>query len=470
MAWLRVSLTEAELQIVNEEREWHPNLHVRRRMLALWSLHCGLTRAKAAEVAGISRVTMGRIVQEFRDGGLDGLRQWNVKGPTSELAAYRDLIREAFEKEPVRTVAEGAARIEKLTGLRRSPTQVRKFMKGLGMKWQSMRAVPLPSPKKYRGRTSQRSVGVFAKRTDATAGSGPSGKGTRLLRGCGSFCVWNISVLPVVLHAAVGTSRVGTAAIQRTGSLECHNPATDLRGEYDGREHRYDVRIVAEDCRPKSDRSDHGRAGQRPLSEERGGASSGHGPRHHSVVPAVVLPKSKPDRTTLEVHQTPGQLLWPLSPNIRRLSKAAILDTTINRKSCLHQPRITIGLAHDAEFSGIQESLIAGRVKYNPLPPELETEFAAEATHLGLPLSEYDAPRSLARGRNQSSPSAPVPNCWPIGKAKDSSAPGRRAKLGVAHEHDSQSPLADSPFCHQLELVDTPAPERLPAAGLSRLA
>ncbi len=45
MAWLRVSLTEAELQIVNEEREWHPNLHVRRRMLALWSLHCGLTRA-----------------------------------------------------------------------------------------------------------------------------------------------------------------------------------------------------------------------------------------------------------------------------------------------------------------------------------------------------------------------------------------------------------------------------------------
>ncbi len=156
MAWLRVSLTEAELQIVNEEREWHPNLHVRRRMLALWSLHWWTDppRAKAAGVwQGISRVTMGRIVQEFRDGGLDGLRQWNVKGPTSELAAYRDLIREAFEKEPVRTVAEGAARIEKLTGLRRSPTQVRKFMKGLGMKWQSMRAVPLP-PKKVSRSTS----------------------------------------------------------------------------------------------------------------------------------------------------------------------------------------------------------------------------------------------------------------------------------------------------------------------------
>jgi hypothetical protein len=33
------------------------------------------------------------------------------------------------------------------------------------------------------------------------------------------------------------------------------------------------------------------------------------------------------------------------------------------------------------------------------LPPELETELAAEAAHLGLPLSEY-ALRLLAGGRN----------------------------------------------------------------------
>ena len=53
-------------------------------------------------------------------------------------AAYRDLIRESFEKEPARTVA----RIEKLTGLRRGPTQVRKFLKDLGFPWPRMRAVP----------------------------------------------------------------------------------------------------------------------------------------------------------------------------------------------------------------------------------------------------------------------------------------------------------------------------------------
>jgi transposase len=147
MAWFRVNLTEEEQRVVNEERESHPNLTVRRRMLSLWLLHCGLTRVRAAKVAGVGRVTVERIVEAFRKAGLDGLRHWNRKGPTSELAAYRELIRESFEKEPVPTVAEAAARIEKLTGLRRGPTQVRKFMRGLGMKWQRMRAVPLP-PKK----------------------------------------------------------------------------------------------------------------------------------------------------------------------------------------------------------------------------------------------------------------------------------------------------------------------------------
>jgi transposase len=147
MAWFRVKLTDEEQQIVNDERESHPNPVVRRRMLVLWLLDCGLTRLEAAKVAVVGRATVERVVEAFRDVGLDGLRKWSRKGPTSELASYRDLIRESFEKEPVRSVAEAADRIEKMTGLRRGPTQVRKFMKGMGMKWQCMRAVPLP-PKK----------------------------------------------------------------------------------------------------------------------------------------------------------------------------------------------------------------------------------------------------------------------------------------------------------------------------------
>jgi transposase len=65
------------------------------------------------------------------------------------MAAYRGLIRESFEKQPVHTVAEACERIFQLTGLRRGPSQVRKFLKGLGLKFQRVRVIPVP-PKKTR--------------------------------------------------------------------------------------------------------------------------------------------------------------------------------------------------------------------------------------------------------------------------------------------------------------------------------
>jgi transposase len=116
-------------------------------MLAIWLLPFVLTREKAAEIVGISRATLQRYVDAYSRGGLDGLRQSSARRPESDLAAFRDIIRKSFEEKPVATIAEACDRIETLTGIRRSPTQVRKFLKDLGLKWQRVRAIPVP-PKK----------------------------------------------------------------------------------------------------------------------------------------------------------------------------------------------------------------------------------------------------------------------------------------------------------------------------------
>ena len=144
---LRIRLTEEEQDTVNSERDSHPEPQVRRKMLVLWLLHCGPGREKAAEVACLGRATVQRYVAAFRDGGLGGLRRWGVKGPVSDLEAHRAKIKEDLARQPARTVAEAAGRIEALTGIRRQPSQVRKFLKGLGLKCQRVRAVPVP-PKK----------------------------------------------------------------------------------------------------------------------------------------------------------------------------------------------------------------------------------------------------------------------------------------------------------------------------------
>jgi transposase len=147
MGWYRVQLTQQQQQVVNAERDSHPDEHVRRKMLVLWLLHHGLTRDKAAEITGTGRATVQRYLAAFRDGGLDALRRWDGKGPVSDLAEFEGRIRTSFEAQPAATIAEACERIERVTGLRREPTQVRKFLKGLGMKWRRVRALPVP-PKK----------------------------------------------------------------------------------------------------------------------------------------------------------------------------------------------------------------------------------------------------------------------------------------------------------------------------------
>src|SRR5579859_4296673 len=107
-AVFRIALSEDEQWIVNAERDSHPDSRVRRKMLVLWLLHCGLTRQKAAQIVGLSRATVQRYVSAYRSDGLDGLRRWGVRSPVSGLVAHTNAIRATLTDRPVRSVAEAA--------------------------------------------------------------------------------------------------------------------------------------------------------------------------------------------------------------------------------------------------------------------------------------------------------------------------------------------------------------------------
>ncbi len=47
---------------------------------------------------------------------------------------YREELKAEFEARPAKSTKEAVKRIEKLAGIRRSPTQVDKFLKNLGLK------------------------------------------------------------------------------------------------------------------------------------------------------------------------------------------------------------------------------------------------------------------------------------------------------------------------------------------------
>ena len=175
-------------------------------------------------------------------GGLDGLRHSSVRKAVSELAAFRDIIRASFEAAPVCTIAEACDRIEKLTGIRRSPTQVRKFLKGLGLKWQRIRAIPVP-PKKL-GRARSRPSRVSRHQAETGTGRRCSRSGSRVLRGRRSLCIRHVSLLPVVIHADLHPRCLGSSTVQRLGSVERGDAPTDHCDQHHSCQHRDDCELL----------------------------------------------------------------------------------------------------------------------------------------------------------------------------------------------------------------------------------
>ena len=66
----------------------------------------------------------------------------NFHRPKSDLDDHQDSLRQEFERRPPATIDEAVARIEKLTGLRRSPAQVAEFLIKLGLKRRKVGQIP----------------------------------------------------------------------------------------------------------------------------------------------------------------------------------------------------------------------------------------------------------------------------------------------------------------------------------------
>ena len=276
MAWLRVQLTEEQQRIVNEERVAHPNLRIREKMLVLWLLHSGVTREKAAEIVGVGRATVQRYVAAFREGGLDGLRQWNPNRPAERDGRLSRvdprILREATGPHHGRGVRTHLSTDR--TATRSQPSA--QVPQGSGPEISAGPRDPRAAQKNLAEHVEDPSQ--FSRhRTEAVPGRRPSGTRSRVLRRRGPFRVRDVLVLPVVVHADLRPRGFGSSAVQRAGGVERGDAATDRRDQHHGRQHRDDVRTVAEDRRVGADRTDHAGAGQRPLSTQRRGAGVGEG-------------------------------------------------------------------------------------------------------------------------------------------------------------------------------------------------
>lgn len=139
---LRPKFTKDIIEELRYERYHHPHPRVQRKMSVLYLKSQGVAHKEIKRLEQISENTLLGYLREYQEGGVEQLKEVCFHSQTSELEQHRTTLEAYFREHPPATVKEAAAKIEELTGIKRSPGRVRVFMKKLGLKLRKVGMIP----------------------------------------------------------------------------------------------------------------------------------------------------------------------------------------------------------------------------------------------------------------------------------------------------------------------------------------
>lgn len=135
---IQIEFNKAEMNALNYERYNHPHPRVQRKMEALWLKSQKLPHSQIAQITGISSKTLKRYLQDYVQGGIEKLKEVRFYQPQSALQAHHGSLEAYFKEHPPATIKKAMEKIAELTGIRRCPTQVRLFLKKMGMNFRKV--------------------------------------------------------------------------------------------------------------------------------------------------------------------------------------------------------------------------------------------------------------------------------------------------------------------------------------------
>ena len=139
---IQINPINEDVKAFQYERINHPHPRVQIRTDVLWLKTNELSHQQIAVIAGVCKNTVTCYLQMYNEGGIEKLREVNFYKPQSDLIQYTSTIETWFKEHPPATVKEAVSIIEKLTGLKRSETQIRRFLKSIGLKRLKVGHVP----------------------------------------------------------------------------------------------------------------------------------------------------------------------------------------------------------------------------------------------------------------------------------------------------------------------------------------
>ncbi len=139
---IKLTIPPEDVEKLRHERFHHPHPLVQRKSESLLLKHHNLPHHKIAEILNICENTLLSYLEQYRQGGVDALKELRFHHTESVLMQHRQSLESYFQKHPPMTIKEAAHVIEQMTGIHRGITQVRLFLKRAGLKRRKVAAIP----------------------------------------------------------------------------------------------------------------------------------------------------------------------------------------------------------------------------------------------------------------------------------------------------------------------------------------
>ena len=124
------TFSEEILAEIRQDRSHHPHPRAQPKVEVLWLKSRGLTHPALAERADVSPRPVQRYLDEFEEGGLERVRRLGRQGKHCAPGEPQASLEDYFIGNPPRSAGEAQQAVERLTGIRRGPSQARAFLKG----------------------------------------------------------------------------------------------------------------------------------------------------------------------------------------------------------------------------------------------------------------------------------------------------------------------------------------------------
>ena len=135
-------LNEYDVEALREFKKPQYPKRIRQKAEALILHAHGHSTAQIASIMGFCEATIRTYFNEFKKNKYEIFEIKKKKTRISELFNYEKNIKEEFSKHPPLTADEARTRILKLTGVKRGLTQIKIFLKKIGMSFKKSSSIP----------------------------------------------------------------------------------------------------------------------------------------------------------------------------------------------------------------------------------------------------------------------------------------------------------------------------------------